>query len=383
MRVQSTKLTELLTGTSWGLIEPIEFTIPRLGDNDIEAILDVLDRENRLGKLKGMTRGQRRTVFEAEAGRQMLVAMYKATHGVDFRERAEDELNEMSLVPKYLYGIISVAHAHRFMLSRDELAIACGDDIEEWPRALNNLVRRGVVMTGRSETFRARHREIAQFIYNGLANHGTFVDIVESLIKIAGTRSHINMKPYERPKRMLSTFINHNLIQRSIGVAVGRRTYSKFETLLSWIITIGSIEGHWSWKTISWGLAENFLRTAESLAPNDVFIQNELAYLMLKKANSAPRDLESVQMVEDALAILKGVVQRRPDQRAHAAHIAGSQGLIWSRVSDMGDRTKQQFLEALLTDVEDALPYDTEDMLAMLQRELKAELLSIAVRPAK
>ena len=131
------------------------------------------------------------------------------------------------------------------------------------------------------------------------------------------------------------------------------------------------------------GLAEHFLRTAESLAPNDVFVQNELAYLMLKKANNAPRDLESAQMVEEALAILKGVAERRPDQRAHAAHIAGSQGVVWSRVSEMGDRTKEQFLEALLKDVESALSYDTEDMLAMLQRELKAELLSMAVREGK
>ena len=376
---RSTKVDRIVDTYELGLIEPVEFTIPRLGDNDIDAILDVLDRENRLGMLKGMTREQRRTVFEAEAGRQMLVAMYKATHGVEFRDRAEDELNEMSDVPKYLYGLISVAHAHRFMLNRDELAIACGDDIEKWPKALNDLLRRKVVIAGKNETFKARHREIAQFIYNGLANHGTFVDILESLIRIAGTRSHINMKSYERPKRMLGTFVNHNLIQHRVGVAMGRRIYSRFESLLAWDFHFWLHRGALELESNNLGLAEHFLKTAESLAPNDVFVQNELAYLMLKKANNAPRDMESGQLVEEALAMLRSVVDRRPDQRAHAAHIAGAQGLVWSRVSDMGDRTKQQFLENLLKNVESGLPYDTEGMLATLQRELRSELLSMAV----
>ena len=376
---RSTKVDRMVDRVELGLIEPIEFTIPYLGDNDIDAILEVLDRENRLGQLKGKTHDERRVVFEAEAGRQMLVAMYKATHGVEFRDRAADELNEMGAVPKYLYCLITVAHAHRFMLNRDELAIACGDDITDWPRALENLVRRKVVLPGKDETFKARHREIAQFVYNELAEQGSIADAFESLIRIAGTRSHINMKQYERPKKMLSTFISHNLLQHRVGVAVARRIYADFEALLSWDHHYWLHRGALELENDNLGLADNFLNQAKSLAPGDVFVDNELAYLMLKKANNAPRDMESPQLVKDALATLEGIAHRRPDQRAHAAHIAGSQGLIWSQRSDMSKRAKQEFLEKLQADVNSCLQSNVDGMLAALGDNLKRELLSLAV----
>ena len=305
--------------------------------------------------------------------------MYKATHGVDFRERAQNELNEMTDMPKYLYGLISVAHAHRFILSREELAIACGDDIEKWPRALDDLTRRKIVSLGKNETYKARHRQIAQFVYDALASQGTIAYILESLIRIAGTRSHPNMRSYERPKKMLSTFINHNLLRYRVGVDVGRNIYSCFETLLSWDFHYWLHRGALELESDNLGLAENFLKQAESLASDDVFVQNELAYLTLKKAINAPTDIDSPKHVEEALKILERIAEIRPDQRAHATHIAGSQGLVWSQVSDMSDRMKKQFLEKLINNAEKYLPSDTDGMLATLRQELKRELLSMAV----
>jgi hypothetical protein len=42
--------------------------------------------------LKGRTREARRQLFQ-QAARQILLAMYKATHGQVFKEKVSDELN--------------------------------------------------------------------------------------------------------------------------------------------------------------------------------------------------------------------------------------------------------------------------------------------------
>jgi hypothetical protein len=244
---------------------------------------------------------------------------------------------------------------------------------------LDDLIRRKVVIPAGEENYMARHREVAQFVYNELAEHGGIADVFESLIRIAGTRSHINMKPYERPKKMLSTFINHNLLRSRVGVIVARRIYAEFEALLSWDHHYWLHRGALELENDNLGLAENFLNQAKSLQPYDIFVDNELAYLMLKKANQSPMDVESPQLVGDALETLGGIARTRPDQRAYTAHIAGSQGLIWCRNSNMRGRAKQQFLERLLNDVIEALPSDVDGMLAALEHNLRTELFSMAV----
>ena len=376
---RSSKVDKIIDRTELGLIEATEYTIPYLGNNDIEAVLDVLDRENRLGQLKGKTKEERRAIFEHEAGRQMMVAMYKATHGEEFQERAAGELHELEATQKFLYGLTCVAHAHRFFLSRDEIALACGDDIEVWPRALDALTRRKLIIESGNEMYKARHRVIANFVYNDLSGQGAIVEVIEALIRIAGTRATVNMKNYERPKKMLSTFVSHRLLRRTVGDETAREIYSSFEPLLAWDHQYWLHRGALELESDNLGAAENFLRQAKSLAPNDVYIDNELAYLMFKKANNAPHDLDSQDLVDEAIKTLDAIGGQRPDQRDHGAHIAGSQGLIWAQHGTIAGRKKQAFLESLLEKVRAELPNDNEDMLATLATNLQREILSMAI----
>ena len=121
------------------------------------------------------------------------------------------------------------------------------------------------------------------------------------------------------------------------------------------------------------------MRQSKSLDPNDVFVDNELAYLNFRKANNAPTDIGSQDLVDAAMETLASVALKRPDQRAHTAHIAGSQGLRWVQNSDMTQKKKKEFLEALLRDVQHAMPDDVENMLSHLADELKRAILMMAV----
>jgi hypothetical protein len=64
-----------------------EHPVPHLADDDIDALIDTLNRENRLGILKGKPREEQRAKFREYAGRQLLVAMFSATSGARFQEK--------------------------------------------------------------------------------------------------------------------------------------------------------------------------------------------------------------------------------------------------------------------------------------------------------
>lgn len=376
---RSSKIDRIVSRDELSGIEPVEFTIPYLGDGDIDAILDVLDRENRLGVLKGQSREARRRVFQAEAGRQMLVAMYKATHGKDFKEKAVEELRELEPTQRFIYGLVCVAHAHRFFLSRDEIGIAFGDDIENWPRALDALVRRKLVLLSAGNAFKARHREIAQFVYDEMNRQGTIADVIRAILKFAGTKTNVGGNWNSRPARMLAVFSNHQLMKRTAGATAGRQIYSEFEYMLSWNFHYWLHRGALELETGNLAAAENFLRQAKALEPGDVFIDNELAYLAFCKANEAPYSMESEQMVRDAIESLNAIAVRRPDQKPYVYHVMGSQGLLWSRKAPMSPSEKRDFLGRLHRNVSEMLSDDPEGIFRALDEDLRREILSIAV----
>jgi hypothetical protein len=90
------------------------------------CLLDVLDRENRLGLLRGKLRNEQRAAFRDQAGRQLLVAMIQATSGRRFEEKAVDELVELGADAR-AYGLIAVASAYRFGLQRNEILLGLGE----------------------------------------------------------------------------------------------------------------------------------------------------------------------------------------------------------------------------------------------------------------
>jgi hypothetical protein len=330
---RSSRVDRILDKVELGRITATEFPIPYLNDSDIDALLDVLSRENRLGFLKGKTVDQQRQVFLAEAGRQLLVAMYKATHGRDFKEKVVDEWNALSDTQRFITGIVAVAHAHRFYLNKSEIAIAFGDEIQEWPPELDALVRRKVILEGSLDTYRARHREIAQFIYDEMVQKGVASDVISALIRISATKMSVNSDRASRTGRMLSVFINHRLLKRTVQVAAAREIYASFEQLLAWDYHYWLHRGALELEAGRLDLAEIFLRTAKGIEPSDVFVDNELAYLMFKKANAAPREAGSADLVREAVRMLEAISIQRPDQRAHIYHIMGAQGLLWVQQS--------------------------------------------------
>jgi hypothetical protein len=204
-------------------------------------------------------------------------------------------------------------------------------------------------------------------------------DVIKGLMKIGATKTGPSLNRQSRSMRLLRTFISHKLIKRDVGVEIGRELYSQFESFLDWDHHYWLHRGALELESGNLGPAENFLLQARGIEPDDVFIQNEIAYLNLRKANARPDDVESEALVRESFASLEAVASRRLDQRAHAYHIMGREGLQWSKQSNMPIRERRVFLEMLLQKVKEVLSDDVENMLANLESDLRRELLSLAV----
>ncbi len=379
--MRSTKVDRSIRAHELGTYEVLEYTVPGLGDEDIDAILDVLDQENRLGILKGKSRDERRRIFHGQAGRQLLVAMHFATHGQDFEEKAKDELRQMTEPQKFLYGLICVASSHRFSLRQDDVGIAWGDRDTKWLQTLNLLVRRKLILPTSDDGFRARHRMIAQFVYDSLVQEGRMQDIVSALIRIGATKTTPYSPLNSRHTRLLRMCINHNFMHRTVDLTQARSIYSDFEDALSWNYHYWLHRGALELETDNLGLAENFLSQAKSINERDVFIDNELAYLSFKKANQNPTKQESPDLVEEAIEMLVEVATRRPDQIGYAYHIMGQQGLLWAENGISVLSEKQKFLEHLKKRVKQVVDATNDQMMATLHQDIQKSLLMLAVRP--
>jgi hypothetical protein len=95
LAVRSGRVDNVLNPTQLDEVPGAELAMPPLCDQDINGLLDVLTRENRLGILTGRPRTEQLRAFRDKAGRQLIVAMIEATSGRPFREKLLDELLEL------------------------------------------------------------------------------------------------------------------------------------------------------------------------------------------------------------------------------------------------------------------------------------------------
>jgi hypothetical protein len=159
LALRSGKIDRVLYPAIFENIPYGEIAIPHLSDPDIGALIDVLERENRIGILKGKPRSEQEALFRNQSGRELLVAMIQATSGEPLKQKVVRELQECTVEGRHVYALIAVASAFRFKLNREELLMATGDRTNAALNALEQLLRRHVVTSVMSDSsIRARHR---------------------------------------------------------------------------------------------------------------------------------------------------------------------------------------------------------------------------------
>jgi hypothetical protein len=380
LAVRSGKIDRVLHSTALENTPYIEVPIPHLTDSDIGKLIDVLDRENRLGILKGKPRSEQESLFRNQAGRQILVAMIQATSGAPLKEKVVDELRECTAEERLVYALVAVASAFRFKVSRDELLMATGDRTNAVLNALERLLRRHVIASTDDGSVRARHRVIADLLLDELQRTGELRDVLEGLAFVAATKVDPSLRRSARPWRMLRAIINHEFLARTIFPEAARDLYGSLEQLLSWDFQYWLQRGSLEVEFGDVALAENFLSQALSLAPDDPYVLTEWGYLLFSKAQEHPHSLGSPDLVKQATETLGELIDRPGNTDPYPYHVLGSQGLRWARLGINSRSEKERYLNEILAVVQagrNKFPRAAE--LEQLWKDIKREALGLTV----
>jgi Mrp family chromosome partitioning ATPase len=364
----------------------LERTVPSLHDQDIDALIEALTRANRLGKLAGQSPAQRRQVFSSQAGRQLVVAMYYATSGEKLQDRVFSECEDLTGSSRLAYGMTALATTERQWITREELLFGLGAIGPSTPsnQELNDvqkLVDRELILTHKGE-LRLRHRWIAETALEFYIANGLITGVVKAFAFVLAVRVDPQMSWNRRERKLLRRIINHDFLIRTVADAAGiREIYSFLEDVLAWDYHYWLQRGSFEVEAGDLALAENFLNSARSLAPDrDYYVDTEYAYLMLKNSAKNPRGLDAVELAEKALLDLEDVMRIYGAQDSYSFHVYGSQGLSWARRATMTRDARLSLLKRLFDAVSrgcDVHPSNRD--LRQLKEDLQRECMMTTV----
>ena len=355
-----------------------EFTVPELEDADIDALLGALSRDNKLGALKKLSPAERVKELQHGCGRQLIVAMYEATHGGRFEDKLNDELESLPAEQQVIYAITCLASSMRFSLTRDEILTASGDVSNTGLFALSRLAARGI-LTQTANTYRARHRVIAEVITDSLRKGGQLLGPYRGLAHTMARR-YDRTRVKTRETKLLTALLDHQRIDRNFALGDARVIYEDVEDFCSddyhfWLqrgsleVQVGSLTG-----------ARLYLLSARDGGQHDHRVHNEWAYYLLKDAWRNPRRPDAIAQVREAEEILLTRLAECDGDDVYAWHIYGNQLLKWLRVGPLEGEAKAHKLEEVKRRLEGGVrrhPSDHE--LRALLLTIQAEWLGMAV----
>ena len=312
-----------------------EVVMQNLTDVEIEALLKVLDSENRLGVLKGLTSQERFARFKKKAGSQLIVAMLEATSGKSLKEILVSELDGLEDEAKTVYGMVALSTSLGFGVSLPEILIAVDGHNNRTHRSVEALERRLLINRDKSDDFRVRHPVIAQVLLDAIISDGAVFDLLHGLAVAFACSVGLMGNARSREQRRVRQIVNHDFLFERVQASNAARIYQDLERYLDW-------NGHYWLQRGSFELehgtldsAENFLGQAISLAPGDNLVRTEYGYLRLRQAVSSPSGEASRALLEEGVGLLEMAIQGRHKLDPHQYHILGSQILSWTKRGDV------------------------------------------------
>lgn len=378
--VRSSRVDRALNPARMEGISVNELVMPHLSDADIGGLLETLERENRLGILKGQPRTKQEDAFRQQAGRQLLVAMYQATSGKRFEDRPSEEFRDLEPDARYIYALVCLASSFRYDLSREDVLIATGEHTNRSLNILDQLIRRRLILSAEPGTLRARHRVIAELVRDHLQQTGEIASVLRGLGVAVATKVTPDLRRSARPWRLLRSILNHDFLIHAVGQEEARNFYGELENVLSWDSHFWLQRGSLEVEFRSLNRAENFLNQARGLAPEDALVETEQAYLAFCQAIENPRAIDAPERVSRAMLALEDLIQRRGNVDHYPYHVLGSQGLSWARRGIKNRDEKAEFLKRILKLVRNGeTKHPRSKELEQLKKDVEKELLNIAV----
>lgn len=331
-----------------------EFFMPNLERQEIISIINILDENNLLGYLKGMTGENRIREFEYRAKKQILVAMREATNGRDFDEIIKSEFRQ--IVPdeaKRLCLCVALATDAGFTVSKQDFVSFSSEEpatvLDYLERALRDIILK---VGPKGDKLLLRHRVIASYILESCVKEQmlkqAYIMILSSLANEINNSNRNSRNP--RKFALYREIINHYTIYRrfSKNIDQAREVYEKLATYFNddfqfWL-QYGALESEGYGGDLQ--LAENYLNQADSLNPNNLFVQNAIANLYYKKAIQTNNSVEAITNKGYADGILLSNMSDKGKDDIYTYYIYAKGSYEYALKWAMGDKSKlKQYLQ--------------------------------------
>lgn len=374
------------TGLEAHHLDAQEVTAPGLTDSDIDLLIEALDSANRLGFLKGKPREEQRRIFQKSFDRQLLVALMEATTDKRFEDLIKQECAELTGASFDIYATVSYVTSLGMSVSRDEILLAVQTPGGEAAGELQRLIDRRLIVYDNRGMIKARHRLIAEQAVDYLQIEGHLARIIEGIVYAVATKLGPSYDLATRENRLLAKLINHQtLATKLVKKEVIRPIYACVEDFLSsnyhYLLQRGSFEVEKG----DINEAKNFLAQARSLAPQDVYVQTEWAYMLMAEACS---DLDQGFVshrhhADEAFEELYDVIRTNGQRNPYPYHILARQGTKWVVAANLTNDERARYLARILEATKEGIKlHPTSSVLRMIGPEVERQYLMTGAKPS-
>jgi tetratricopeptide (TPR) repeat protein len=370
--------------------EGMEFSVPHLGEGDVDELLSALDRANRLGALKGLTGSERRRSVEQRFGRQLLVALIEITSNVRFNEKVDSECRDLEGEAARAYAAAALATSLNTGLRDEELVIATrADEPATAMEAIDRLLGRHLLVRADTNRIGVRHSVIASRAVTYFREAGALQPVLTALLFGLASTARLDDLRSTPSGRLVIRLINHDYLMRLLyrrldddaDRAAVRAVYDAIERPFAGDYHYWLQRGSFETEDGNLDQARNFLEQALSMAPNDFFVRTEWSYMTLKRASWNPDEPSAPDDAARAFRELEEVILHRGKRDPHPFHVYGSQGLGWAHRGPLGPDEQKRLLEKLRKVVDDGLDlHPAMEDLKKLKRDLNREYMMLATR---
>jgi len=326
-----------------------------LSEKEIDLLIALLEKNNSLFELENKTPEERKEAFVKRAGRQLLVALYEATHGKQFENIICDEFN--SIIPRAaqdIYRSICVLFRFGVPVRAGVVSRIHGVPFERFKERflgpLENVVRSITDPNTGDTAYVARHRQIAEIVFQEAIGdtqdrYDEYMKCLRHLnIDYASDRNAFNQMV--RGRSLLNMFSDPSMVTAIYDCAIEKAPDNSLVLHQRAIWEINRPGGNLN-------AASDLLGLATSLSPRNRPIVHTTAELSLRRARTAPLPGAATRYLDEAEVICRDLVNRTQD--SHARHTLVKIGIRRLELALQQDEASDEQLNRMLAAVEKEL----------------------------
>jgi len=301
-----------------GELGPKEHRMPDLCRDDVERIIDKLEKNHFLGALREKNRKAQIHEFMVRASKQLLVAMKEATSGKGFDVILRSEFMDLSEKAQlaYLISCIAVDSGSPGVYRRHLIASLDETDFKK-TALIEDMLKGIIVPANESESLvKPRHRLIAHWISTEIAGFDVkYKAISRYLIQISS-----DIVPNERRRRS-PTYLAYR------GMINSERLWETLENNEDAIFALyEQLQPYYSDNSLFWlhygmayikagyyDMAENYLNQSLALFPQNHHTLHQLGILYIKQAIKHKNPVTIQDKANEGIKLLEEQIRIRGD----------------------------------------------------------------------